>query len=392
MKLVELVELAIAPHLRCPRSRDRLIDDDYAPMFPGYVIRPSPSVSRVVMGHFGVQSAGPARKKEAWAALRRIVASFDMPDGPGHHELAFEVDTAGYDNFIAFAYWNEPDRFARWLAHPDIEEWWQSPQRMEEGVGYFREIVTPRIERYESLLSDSDRPEGGGMVLGSVSQMPVQEHGYWGSSRDRMPSSQTDEMLSAGALTVEADARSRGRVRVAGHENMVFIRSGQDWADTDDKERALYVRKMEPALHAGMGFLAREGAALGCYVNRYMGHLDPSGQPMEKTFGMAYWRSMADIEHWAGTHPTHKAIVGAFPPVARQLNFDLKLRLYHEVAVLKADEQSYEYIHCHPATGLAGGAVLQGRYSSADADARCDFLGKPAVPIRESDLQSGHAG
>jgi aldoxime dehydratase len=29
------------------------------------------------------------------------------------------------------------------------------------------------------------------------------------------------------------------------------------------------------------------------------------------------------------------------------LEFNLKLRLYHEVAVLSQDEQDYEYINCH---------------------------------------------
>lgn len=375
------MELAIAPHLRCPRTRDRAIGDDYVPMFPGYVARPRPSIDRIVMAHFGVQAQAAGKKADAWAALRRIVGSFSAPDGPGHHELAFHADTAGQDTFLALAYWDAPDRFSRWVAQPAVDAWWQSEQRLNDGLGYFREIVSPRIERYESLLSDSDRGEGAGCVLGGISEAPIQEHGYWGSSRDRLPLSQTDEMVATGALAFGEGPNPKGRIRIAGHENMAFIRSGQDWAETDGKERDLYLREMEPPLRTGMEFLAREGRALGCYSSRYMRHLDDAGQPIDRTFGMAYWRSLSELKRWAWSHPTHKAIVGSFPPVAKQLNFDLKLRLYHEVAVLKAEEQSYEYINCHPATGLAGALALQHERVAPRGHPHAEYLGKASIPL-----------
>jgi len=43
--------------------------------------------------------------------------------------------------------------------------------------------------------------------------------------------------------------------------------------------------------------------------------------------------------------------------IVQELEFKLKLRLYHEVAVLKADEQEYEYINCHPKTGMMNGVA-----------------------------------
>jgi aldoxime dehydratase len=39
----------------------------------------------------------------------------------------------------------------------------------------------------------------------------------------------------------------------------------------------------------------------------------------------------------------------------QELNFELQLRVYHEVSVLQANAQSYEYINCHPRTGLMNG-------------------------------------
>jgi aldoxime dehydratase len=38
--------------------------------------------------------------------------------------------------------------------------------------------------------------------------------------------------------------------------------------------------------------------------------------------------------------------------MVQAMNFNLQLRLYHEVVVVKADEQQFDYINCHPQTGL----------------------------------------
>ena len=38
--------------------------------------------------------------------------------------------------------------------------------------------------------------------------------------------------------------------------------------------------------------------------------------------------------------------------MVRAMNFDLKLRLYHEVAVVPAHDQTFEYINGHSGTGL----------------------------------------
>jgi len=104
-----------------------------------------------------------------------------------------------------------------------------------------------------------------------------------------------------------------------------------------------------------MDFLRDQGLGIGCYSNRYMRHLDAQGAPLQKSFGLSYWRSLADMERWAESHPTHVAIFGSFMRYVQALNFQLQLRVYHEVSVLKADEQSYEYVNCHAGSGLMNG-------------------------------------
>ncbi len=351
------MESAIADALKCPRTRHRRIEDDYVPPYPAWSARATGAVTQVVMGYFGVQSRGGAMQGRACAALSGITRSFGLADGPGHHDVAHFVDADGFDNMIAIAYWDDPTHFARWCATPEIDDWWRSSDRLGEGIGYFREIVSPRVAHYETLFNTPDRFEGIGAVMGSASG-EIQEHAYWGSMRDRIPLSQTDAMVPSGARSILAQAAEPGRrVSVAGHEHLAMIRSGQEWADTSGQERTLYLGEMEPVLREGMDFLRDQGLGIGCYSNRYMHHLDAAGAPLEKSFGLSFWRSLADMERWAESHPTHVAIFGGFMRYVQALNFQLQLRVYHEVAVLKADEQRYEYINCHPRTGLLNGLM-----------------------------------
>ena len=48
-------------------------------------------------------------------------------------------------------------------------------------------------------------------------------------------------------------------------------------------------------------------------------------------------------------------LLAAYMRYVQALNFQLQLRVYHEVSVLKADEQSYEYVNCHAGSGLMNG-------------------------------------
>ena len=50
------MESAIPEHLRSTRTRHRRVPDDYAPPYPSFVARHKPSVERVVMAYFGVQT------------------------------------------------------------------------------------------------------------------------------------------------------------------------------------------------------------------------------------------------------------------------------------------------------------------------------------------------
>jgi aldoxime dehydratase len=114
----------------------------------------------------------------------------------------------------------------------------------------------------------------------------------------------------------------------------------------------MYLEEVEPVLRAGMDFLRDEGRAIGCYANRYMRVAGEHGDPVDKSFGMSWWRSLADLDRWAKDHPTHKAIFGQAMRYLAALGPAARLRLFHEVTIAAADEQDFEYLNCHPDTGM----------------------------------------
>jgi hypothetical protein len=277
---------------------------------------------------------------------------------PLYHELATYADSSGYRNDAIFAYWKDPRDYDVWVNKSGFGTFWEDLRPSSE-VGWFREVFSPSIDRFETVFSDNTVPEGAAHMRESISG-PVQEHVYWGSMRDRLPISQTDTLEGEDLVEDEGeritDPQSQ-RVRVAGRKNFCVIRSGQDWSGTNPHERELYLKTMHPVLIKGMDFLTHEGSAVGCLSNRFMDVVDPSdpSTPTDKTFGLGYFDNLASLEGWSKYHKTHLDIFGRFGKYAGELQNNVTLRLFHEVMVLQPGQQSFEYVGCHPKTGLLAG-------------------------------------
>ena len=337
------MESAIPLHLETTRTRHKRVPDDYQPPYPSFVARYKPGVSRVAMAYFGVQHHGTAPAAAA-EALAEIAAKFAAAGGPSHWDRARYVDQAGYETIVSVGYWDDIVRFDAWF-EPARETW---TGRQREGIGTFIEVLRPTVARHETLFSSPDRTEGVAVIAEGMSG-EVQEHAYWGGMRDRIPLSQTDAMAPGGTPKLVRDG---ARLRVVAHDNLCLIRSGQDWSDTEASERKLYLDDVEPVLRKGMDFLRDDGLAIGCYANRYMRLVSADGSMSEKSYGQSWWKSLAALERWAESHPTHVRIFGAAMKYLSTLGPSARLRLYHEVTVAAADEQFFEYLNCHDRTGM----------------------------------------
>ncbi|TQN67787.1 Phenylacetaldoxime dehydratase [Colletotrichum shisoi] len=157
---------------------------------------------------------------------------------------------------------------------------------------------------------------------------------------------------------------------------LAVIRSGQDWSVAPPEERQLYLDSMQPPLVKGMEYLRDHGDEVGCFSCRFMEIVDgpaPAKEAeaeteaeaeadaagagdsgTERTFCLAYLDNLASLESWSRGRRTHLdlAIFGEFARYAKRLGNRMGLRLFHEVPVLEAEQQVFEYVGCHRGTGM----------------------------------------
>lgn len=197
--------------------------------------------------------------------------------------------------------------------------------------------------------------------------------------RDRMAAAQTDPLIGEKAFPNNSsssspelaenkqkiiDTRSQ-RIHIPGRPNLAMIRSGQDWSNTTPHERSLYLDTMHPVLTKGMTFLRDHGSEVGCISNRFMTCTpkNPSSiitshntttctKTTDRTFGLAYFDDLTSLEGWSKQHRTHLDIFARFLSYAAELQNQVSLRLFHEVMVLKPEQQFFEYVGCHDGTGM----------------------------------------
>jgi aldoxime dehydratase len=293
-----------------------------------------------------VQYATPLPPALVRIDVADLLARAHDVNGPDHRDQARYTDEAGYHTILNILYWTDPKDFDRWHEH---HEPWTGPQHTSAGAGFFSEVLQPSTQRFETLFS-SDHTDGVSLTSKKLSG-EIQEHGYWGSARDRIPLAQTDRLDPSGEFSVETDPSTR-LVTLRPHGNLCLIRSGQEWTETDGDERRMYLEDLEPVLRAGMDFLRDHGLTIGCYANRYLRVTTDDGIETDKSFSMSWWRSLQDLETWSQSHPTHVAIFRAALKYLSTMGIDTHLRLYHEVTVAEAGQQDFRYLGCHDRTGM----------------------------------------
>jgi aldoxime dehydratase len=326
----------------------RNLPPDWTPPAPAWAVSFEHQKSPVVMAYFGTQVESRAQQRPAPAR-----EFFDCADAPLNFESARFVDRDGWSNFITAAYWTDPASYERWKEKSGFDSWWRDAARKGDGIGHFREVLTVPPDRFETIFSHGivvGVAKTGGPVVG-----PIREHNYWGSMRDRIRASSDDDLRSNYGERLPrlgSAATLQRRLRVKAPENLAIIRSGQDWTNCAGVELDQYDESVRPALVEGMMFLRDNPDATGCCDLRFAEEVGPDGTPLKKTFGLGYFLTLGHLEKWASTHPTHLAIFSRFLKMVTQHGADLKLKLWHEVSVLPAAGQVFEYINCHPGTGL----------------------------------------
>ncbi|RFU79271.1 phenylacetaldoxime dehydratase [Trichoderma arundinaceum] len=351
---------AIPEHLQVERTISASTPANFDPPFPAYSAQFAKDVSSLVMAIIGAQFPGKTGKEKA--AISKVNSFLALTDKekairPAFSEWASATDHKGFYNVTAIAYWKDEESYQKWTTKSGFRTWWESLDTREQENGWFLELFFPTMDRFETVFSSGEIPEGAAQMRDGIVG-PIKEHVYWGSMRDRLAVAQTDALIGEEWHMAPVEQTTNGnrprRIRVPGKKNLAIIRSGQDWADTAPEERKLYVNTMHPVLEAGMNFLRDHGDEVGCYSCRFMEIIDPATRRADKdrTFGLAYFDELASLEKWSKQHPTHLAIFAGFLKYAAKLNNVITLRLFHEVMVVKSEQQLFEYVGCHPETGM----------------------------------------
>jgi aldoxime dehydratase len=342
------LEPNIPDHLRVPRTRPLGTPPDFVPVTPNYSARFAVSVKAIPMAFFGVQSRQKSAESER--AVTALDAGFFGKDAPKFRDRAEYEDEVGHFNSVMVGYWDDLSTYQNWQrAKP--ADWWHRGASLNGELGFFRECYTPGVEDTETTFGHT-HPEGYSKIADRMSG-DTDTHGYWGSARDRIPRAQTDALEPVGQprTAVTDDNETLGRhIVVEPHENLCLLRSGQDWSVADDAERKFYFDHVKPFLDIGMKEIRDEGRAFGCYFNRYMYLVDRNAK-LEKTYSLSAWHSLAELETWC-KGGTHLRIFNAGIKHYRTAGDRAMLRLYHEMSVVRAKDQAFEYFNCHRRTGM----------------------------------------
>nr|WP_168711002.1 phenylacetaldoxime dehydratase family protein [Ningiella ruwaisensis] len=300
--------------------------------------------SSLTAGYFGIQGNDHSLLS-VWAQ-----DAFTSQHAPKLLERARYIDQHGLTNFVFIAYW-EAGEYQKWWQ--DHSLWWQQDAIVDHGIGLWREIIQMPYERFETLHS-SQKTHGVSKIAENI-EGPIQNHGYAGSARDRIPISASDNLKSKVTISelLSKKVSNKGkRVQINPPGNMCVIRSGQNWSNCVGEQKDYYLNELQPALLAGMNYLRENPIESTCYVMRFMTSCDEQWNEVEETFGLGYGIDIYTFETWAKSHPTHIDIFSKFISMAETFGEKLSLQLWHEVIVLAEAGCECEYINCHSETGL----------------------------------------
>ena len=201
------------------------------------------------------------------------------------------------------AYWVDPDTFDRWwAAHRD--SWLGDGVR--DGHGRWAEIIRPRRggARDAVLLA---RPPGRGGRAGRGHVRRGRRARVLG--RDARPDPALADRPDAGLGAPAAEEDGGPRARPAARGPLPDpLRPG---LDRHRRRRARACTSRTSSRCCGRAWSSCTTRARRWAVSPTATSPSIEAAPVERSYGMSWWRSLDALERWSESHPTHLAIFGA---------------------------------------------------------------------------------
>jgi len=317
------------------------------------------SVSFLVVAAFSYQYTSPPGALVVPTEVEEILASFQLPGGPTvSAAYRRDVDTrTKLETQTVLGYWLSKQTFHDWKGLKEVSQWIGGQKALGD-VGYFHEVAFFPPERWESIIAGSAGNHYPGIAVlakNSVdeasSKVSLSEkivHDYLGSMRDRIPISVSDPLDSSlDKLDQIRKSETRGKsIKVIPPPNIAVTYASQNWAATVGEEREIYEKKIAPVLAKGLAHLNTHPIDSNCVSARLLLDLDGTN-----SVGLAFFLSLADLEHWGWNHTTHGAVYNTF-----KLDYVMKgranLKISHEIGVTPQNDLDLLYVNCHEDTGF----------------------------------------
>lgn len=332
--------------------------EGHKPAVQRYSAEFPPDVRTVRSLYLGIQ-----RKDALGASLQTFLAEtnalFALSNGPDHVDMARLTDPEGYDTAFCVAYWTDEAAHGLWANSAQVSDWWSDPDKLSGDTGYFWESLSTTLGNAETIAFKE--------YIRGLSACPhaqiaaMDESGYWGGARDRIPNSGHDafEPTRAAIRYTPHDASLGQRVFVGAPANLCLIRSGVSWEACGEEQLTSYRTNIEPKLDTGMEFLRQNPEETGCLSLRQVRVITAKGDDAPEAYSAGYFLSLGHLERWSKSHPTHLAIYSRAQMERKKYGEKLELRTYHEVYVQNLDAR-FEYLNCHGRTGLLPIQFLDG--------------------------------
>lgn len=262
-------------------------------------------------------------------------------------------DTRGFVDLVHVGYWKDATQHERWLLSAPLAVWFKKLDPQTISFGAWHEVIQSPMDRFETIYSDPRKDFGIAAVPGAaITEMTT--NGYFGAARDRLPVSAIDTLEAPEPFEQRIVDSSGRRLRVESGHNMAVIRSGQYWEPAEGEQLEDYEKELQPKLQRGMDYLDQNQMDTGTLSLRNFISLDKNTyEPLRETSTLAYFHSLGDLEKWAAGHTTHHAIYHHAIEKNREYGPERTVVTWHEIFVLPRSSR-FEYVNCHPDTGLLG--------------------------------------
>ncbi len=331
--------------------------DDYEAPYPAYSAVFTADTQEYSMALFGLQLHDTAAQTAAQAeALRDGFVALCERDGDGrplHVESGRQdCDEQGSGNEVVIPYWRDAaDQQAFW-ARDDVQALLDQPP--PAAVGWWREAVAGRTSAVDANYSLENVRYG---IARHTEREPEQFHAYFGSMRDRVPDFLAGRADGApGQIDVarrEPASTLGQRLKISGFpEKLCVIRGGFGWDQATPKEQEAFKDEMLPVFKAGADYLRDHREDSNCISLRFIREHETGLDSGVQVEVLGWFLTLADLERWTRSHPTHLAIYQGVLKYMAKFQFEPKLNLGHEVAVVDASGIEAEYCNCHAMTGF----------------------------------------